>query len=189
MTAGERFRTVVTFESSAFNTTVPKDYFVNERCFGDDLTRSMRERLHVAGLHAEEPGQEDFGWYLPFTAGTTAYLWIVTYRPCDCSDPGTWIGWIERRGLYALLRRTSTVRAEAVEAIHDTLSGAPMIQSVRWHFDSDFSKDKQRLSAGSSPHESGCEPANEPTAMLRARAGLLAFCVIMEGSRPRIFGS
>jgi len=30
-------RTVVTFESTAFNMITPRDYFVNPCCFGDDL--------------------------------------------------------------------------------------------------------------------------------------------------------
>ena len=41
----EPVRTVVTFRSSAFNTTESKDYFINECCFGDDAARWIIERL------------------------------------------------------------------------------------------------------------------------------------------------
>jgi hypothetical protein len=38
-----QIRTVVTFNSSAFNTTQPKSYFINDCCFGDD-ERQMADR-------------------------------------------------------------------------------------------------------------------------------------------------
>jgi hypothetical protein len=69
-----KIRTIVTFESSAFNTTDPKGYFINPCCFGDDvakwLARQLRDKGHEAG---ETPGQEDFGWYLTFRISKAEY--------------------------------------------------------------------------------------------------------------------
>jgi hypothetical protein len=42
-------KTVATFQSSAFNTTVTKDYFINPECFGDDLARWLITRLRATG--------------------------------------------------------------------------------------------------------------------------------------------
>ena len=36
-------RTVVTFQSSAFNTSERKDYFINNCCYGDDVARVIAE--------------------------------------------------------------------------------------------------------------------------------------------------
>ncbi len=55
-------RTVVTFQSPAFNTSERKDYFINDGCYGDDLARWLIEQLRSRGVQTDaEPGQEDFG--------------------------------------------------------------------------------------------------------------------------------
>jgi hypothetical protein len=59
-----KVRTVATFESTAFNMADPKDYFINPRCFGDDLAKWLIDELRKQGLETDdEPGQEDFGWF------------------------------------------------------------------------------------------------------------------------------
>lgn len=40
-----KVRTVVTFESTAFNMAEPKDYFINPCCFGDDLAKWLIDEL------------------------------------------------------------------------------------------------------------------------------------------------
>ena len=40
-------RTLVTFRSSAFNTTQPKDYFINPGCFGDDVAKWLMGELRA----------------------------------------------------------------------------------------------------------------------------------------------
>jgi hypothetical protein len=42
-------RTVVTFESTAFNMAEPKDHFINPCCFGDDLATWLIEELRKQG--------------------------------------------------------------------------------------------------------------------------------------------
>lgn len=70
-------RTVVTFESTAFNMTEPRNYFINPCCFGDDVAEWLIRELSKQGMGTDEkPGQEDFGWYLNFEAGG--------YRPHVC---------------------------------------------------------------------------------------------------------
>jgi hypothetical protein len=57
-------RTVVTFESMAFNMAEPKDYFINPRCFRDDVAKWLINELRKQAVKTDEqPGQEDFGSY------------------------------------------------------------------------------------------------------------------------------
>ena len=62
----------VIFQSTAFNTSEPKDYFINDCCYGDDLARWIMEQLRARGIHTGQvPGQEDFGWFFTFRVGET----------------------------------------------------------------------------------------------------------------------
>ena len=128
-------RTIVTFESDAFNTNESRDYFLNENCYGDDLARAIIEQLRAQGSLCEpEPDQEDFGWYLTFEAAGSHQL-VLGYRP-DTDDSGTWIGWVERNlGIVGSLlgQRRRAVRAEATAALHEALTAMPSIRNVRWH--------------------------------------------------------
>jgi hypothetical protein len=137
-------RTVVTFESTIFNTTEPKEYFINPGCFGDDVANWLISELRKQGLRTDEkPDQEDFGWYLNFTITRLGHTFAIGYRPTGESEQGTWIGWVERnRGFIRSLfgGRKRGIHASAVEAIHNILSSSSQIQDVRWHFQHDFDK-------------------------------------------------
>lgn len=136
------FRTVVTFESAAFNMTEPKDYFINPCSFGDDVAKWLIGELRKQGVETDEkPGQEDFGWYLDFAVGNTGHTFVIGHRPTGESEAGTWIGWLERsRGLIGSLmgQRKRGIQPLAAEAIHRILSCSPLIRDVRWHFPRDF---------------------------------------------------
>ena len=136
-------RTVVTFESTAFNMTKSKDYFVNPCCFGDDVAEWLIAELRKQGIRAEEkPGQEDFGWYLNFEAAGIAHTFVIGHRPRGEKEAGMWIGWLERkRGLFGSIlgRRRRGIQASAAQAIHQALTASSAIREVRWHFQADFS--------------------------------------------------
>jgi hypothetical protein len=142
-------RTVVTFKSQAFNTAEQKSYFINASCFGDDLAKWLIQELGKRGIKTDdEPGQEDFGWYLNFEIGGTASTFIVGYRPGDKNNAGTWIGWLERnRGFISSLlgRRETDIDLAAAEILHEILSNAPAIQDVRWHWKQDFDRGREEL--------------------------------------------
>lgn len=77
-----KIRTLVTFESTAFNMTEPRDYFINACCFGDDLAEWLIQELRKDGLETDEkPGQEDFGWYLNFEPGGIGHTFVIVHRP------------------------------------------------------------------------------------------------------------
>lgn len=135
-------RTLVTFESTAFHTTISQDYFINPSCFGDDVARWMMEELRNRGFSiAGEPAQEDFGWYLTFRVGDVEHDFVIGFRPGDSPSEGLWIGWLERRrGLVGSIlgRRQVGVQHDAIHAIHAILSNSPQVQRVRWHVQADF---------------------------------------------------
>ena len=73
-------RTLVTFQSSAFNTSERKDYFINDCCYGDDVARWFIEQLRKRDVQTDaEPGQEDFGWYFGFRVGDTDYQLAIAH--------------------------------------------------------------------------------------------------------------
>lgn len=141
-------RTVVTFESTAFNMTEPRDYFINPGCFGDDVAEWLIRDLRSQGIRTDQkPGQEDFGWYLNFEAAGVGHTLVIGHRPNGETEAGTWIGWLERkRGPIGSIlgRRRRGIQAAAAQAIHQVLSGSSLVRDVRWHFQHDFDRGAER---------------------------------------------
>jgi hypothetical protein len=127
----------VHFRSTAFNCTEPKDYFINQCCFGDDVARWLIQQLRATGIQtADEPGQEDFGWYLTFHAGGTEHCLSIGFQPNDEANGDQWLGWLERQtGFFGSLfgGRKRGILPEAIQAIDTALKSSPDIQRVSWH--------------------------------------------------------
>jgi hypothetical protein len=144
-------RTVVTFESDAFNTSERRDYFINDCGYGDDAARWLMGELRARGVStADEPGQEDFGWYFSLRAGATDYHLIVGYRPPAPPDPGVWIGWLERKVRFPgplLGAHKRKIGVEAADAIHAALVSSPRVTRVRWHHPHDFDAGREERGA------------------------------------------
>ena len=150
-------RTLVTFESSAFNDSEPRDYFINECCFGDDVLRWLGERLRERGHSADrEPTQEDFGWVLGYAVDGVRHQLIFGHRPGDGSDapderrgdPAIWLGWVRRKRnpLAAIFGAEKMgIKPAAVRAIHDALSAPELIRNIRWHVERDFNALRENL--------------------------------------------
>ncbi len=135
-------RTVVTFQSAAFNTSERRDYFINDGCFGDDVARWLIAELGACSVATDsEPRQEDFGWFFTFRPGDTEHQFIIGYRPGSATEPGVWIGWVERKaGLLASLlgARNRSIQLHALKAIHAVLARAERVSAVRWHRRGEF---------------------------------------------------
>jgi hypothetical protein len=148
-----RIRTVVTFNSTAFNMAEPRDYFINPCCYGDDLAVWLIGELRKRGVKTDEkPGQEDSGWYVNFEIAGTGHTFVIGHRPNGESEAGTWIGWLERnRGFFdsILGRRKRGIQPSAVVVVHGILSGSPLIRDARWHFERDFDKGAEEPGASS----------------------------------------
>jgi len=141
-------RTVVTFDSAAFNMTQAKDYFINPCCFGGDVAEWLIRELRKRGMRTDEkPGQEDFGWYLNFGTVGIDHTFVIGHRPKGDTEEGTWVGWLERkRGLIGSVfaGRRRGVQPSAAQAIHQILTGSPVIRDVRWHSKRDFDSGIER---------------------------------------------
>ena len=72
MTATARIDLI--FSTDRFNLSAPREYFINECCYGDDAARWLVERLRARGLTATEPDQEDWGWYFDAQCNGEAYF-------------------------------------------------------------------------------------------------------------------
>ncbi len=130
-------KTEVHFHSTAFNCTEPKDYFINDCCFGDDLARWLIKQLRLQGLQtAAEPGQEDFGWFFTFHTGGAEHCFVIGFQPNDPAADDQWLGWLERHtGVLGSIfgGRKRGILPEAIQAVDTALKSSPDIQRVTWH--------------------------------------------------------
>jgi hypothetical protein len=130
-------KTEVQFKSTAFNCTEPRDYFINECCFGDDVCRWLMQKLRERGVQAsDEPGQEDFGWFFNFNIAGVDHCFVLGFQPNDPASGDQWLGSIERSaGFVASIfgRRNKGILPEAVEALNAILTSSPDIRDVTWH--------------------------------------------------------
>ena len=86
-------KAMVTFKSSAFNMSEPRDYFINPGCFGDDVAIWLIKQLRTKGYQASEPpGQEDFGRYFTFRVSEIEHCFVIGHRPGDRKNEGERIG-------------------------------------------------------------------------------------------------
>ena len=138
-------RTLVTFKSDVFNTSEPKDYFINPGCFGDDLANWLMNELQKHSIEiVVGPQQEDFGWYFTFRVSKTAYDFIISFRSGDPIAVGDWIGHLERKWGFIgsmLGWRNRGIQRNATYEIHRILSESPCIRDVHWHYLSKYDKD------------------------------------------------
>ena len=81
-------RTVVTFSSTAFDMAEPKDYFMNPCCFGDAVAKWLIAELRKQVAKTDEqPGQEDFGWYLNFEITGKGHTFERRWRRRQAKPP------------------------------------------------------------------------------------------------------
>lgn len=143
-----RARTVATFETSAFNSTERREYFLREGAYGDDLAEWLIDELGARGVTTDaEPRQEESGgWCFGFHKNETEYTCLVTHRRAPGKGPHLWIVIIERKAgkIGSLLRADKRgIEPEAVQAIHSVLGSALLIHNLRWHFRRDFDAGNQ----------------------------------------------
>ena len=125
----------------------PKDYFINPCCFGDAVAKWLIAELRKQGAKTDEqPGQEDFGWYLNFEITGKGHTFVIGHRPAGESEAAIWIGWLERNpGFIGSLfgGRKRGIQPSAIEAIHKILSNSALVRDVRWYLQRDFDEGNQ----------------------------------------------
>src|SRR5262245_20748505 len=89
----------VVFSTNRFNVTEPREYFINECCYGDDAARWLAERLRLRGVAVTEPDQEDWGWYFDARHNEAAYfVGVGGYAEDEAADSnfGEWRLMVEK---------------------------------------------------------------------------------------------
>ncbi|HYV46066.1 MAG TPA: hypothetical protein VFA20_14450 [Myxococcaceae bacterium] len=126
----------VTFRSDRFNTSQPREYFINPDCFGDDVAAWLIGELRSRGIDVDaEAGQEDFGWYVRYRVNGIPHCFVLALIPPDGVGRACWAGWFERDAgpLATLLGgRKRGITTDAVRIVRDTLESSPIIRDVEW---------------------------------------------------------
>ena len=138
-------RTVVTFQSSIFNSSESRSYFINAENYGDDLAQWISDQLEKRGVEIfkgeEFPGQEDFGWFFCCEIDHEAFCVVVSHLYDGNSLE--WVISVERNYgfIKSLIRgRHRDINRKLLIALHDVLSSSDDIHHIRWHRYEDFSR-------------------------------------------------
>jgi len=125
----------IIFKSSAFNTSIQREYFINPSCYGDDAARWLISELAARGIATDKtPGQEDFGWFFRFHAGGADHNVVIGFRPGCYGGDGEWICWVERKtGLAGMaLGKRKDIKPAAVKIIQDILVASPTVTVLKF---------------------------------------------------------
>lgn len=120
-------RNAVRFKSTKFNCTVAKDYFINEICFGDDLTNWLYEELKEQDLKTVNPWQEDWGWQFEaedclISVGFNGDEWLIYVEPIT-------------NIFQKLFGKTDDISG-LTKSLHRIIKNEPQIFEIEW-FQSD----------------------------------------------------
>jgi hypothetical protein len=118
------------FETDRFNLSRPKEYFINDCCYGDDLATWLRGKLDELGILASEPAQEDWGWYLEVHHQGSGYFIGIGGHAEDesFSNRGEWRLMVEkRRSLMEILtgKNRMTENEEIVSILRCVVQSEP----------------------------------------------------------------
>jgi hypothetical protein len=78
----------IVFSTNRFNLSEPREYFINDCCYGDDAARWIVARLRLRGLTVTEPDQEDWGWYFDAQFNQADYFVGVGGNADDAAASG-----------------------------------------------------------------------------------------------------
>ena len=124
---------IVTFRSTAFNTSTPEKHFISLRSYGGDLANWLINELTRRDAAAQPMiAQQDAGWVVRFRFRGANYDFLVRFRDPD------WVGLFERRrGIVGRLLRQQqkNVEFDALVLMDSMLSSSELISDVRWHYD------------------------------------------------------
>ena len=123
---------IVTFRSTAFNTSTPEKHFISRRAYGSDLANWLIHELARRDADVEPMiGQKDAGWMVRFRFRGATYDFVAWYQGPE------WVGLLEQRlGIVGRLFRwqRKNVEFRAVELIDAVLSSSELISGIRWHY-------------------------------------------------------
>lgn len=106
----------IVFETSRFNLSTVGEHFINPCCFGEDLAEWLRGKLGERGVPADEPGQEDWGWYTGATVAGQQYFVGVGGNPSENGpgkNHGEWrISVVKRRSIWQQISGKNKISPE-----------------------------------------------------------------------------
>ena len=108
------------FDSTLFNDSEVRDYFINDSCFGDDLGKWLRPQLEARGHTVVGPDQEDWGWYLDVNRASFKQCLRIGYG-------GEWLMFLDSRRLFR-----KRIDPQLYADIREILTTTPEISGV--HF-------------------------------------------------------
>jgi hypothetical protein len=125
-------RNAVRFNSSLFNSTDPRDYFIKPDSYGDDVGEWLKPRLEAAGYQVAGPAQEEWGWRLECAKAGAAHTLNIGYL--GEQKDGSWEIFITRYRSFGerLLGRNGSIDLELARELHSILSSSPKIQVLSW---------------------------------------------------------
>jgi hypothetical protein len=134
MSASGRYDLI--FSTDRFNLSQPREYFINDCCYGDDAARWFVEQLRARGLTVTEPGQEDWGWYFDAQSGGAAYFVGVGGNSDDetsGTNQGQWRLIVEKhRTIWEKLSGANRLEEQDgfIALLKDILASEPNLQFV-----------------------------------------------------------
>jgi hypothetical protein len=129
-------RSDLIFSTDRFNLSEPREYFINDCCYGDDAARWLVDRLRARGLTVTEPDQEDWGWYFDAQFDGAAYFVGVGGNSDDeisGTNRGEWRFMVEKhRTLWQKLSGANRLDEHDafIALLKDILASEPNLQFV-----------------------------------------------------------
>src|ERR1700731_1465642 len=125
---------IVTFRSSAFNTSTPEKHFISRRAYGGDLANWLIYELarHDAAV-VPMIGQRDTGWIVRFRLHGATYDFLAR-----CRGSPRCVGFLERRrGIVGSLFHGTekNVEFDPLRLIDGVVSSSGLISDIRWRYD------------------------------------------------------
>jgi hypothetical protein len=123
----------VIFSTDRFNLSEPREYFINDCCFGDDAARWLVARLRLRGLTVTQPDQEDWGWYFDARYNESAYFVGVGGNKTTHGNRGEWRLMVEKhRTLWEKLSGSNRLgeHDEFLAILKDIVASEPDLQLV-----------------------------------------------------------
>jgi hypothetical protein len=125
------------FETNRFNLSEVKEHFINPCCFGEDLAGWLRGKLIERGIRVDQPGQEDWGWYLGANYQGGSYFIGIGGNADESSkdkNQGEWRIMVERvRSIWEKLtqKKEASDGDPMIAVIREILEKEPDLRNVR----------------------------------------------------------
>lgn len=133
-------RNHVTFKCTKFNLTERHENFINPDNFGEDLANWLTLLLDKeANIESFDPGQEDWGWYIPLKHKEKTFYINLGFYPNEDTD---WLLWVEppSRSIIEKFKKIN-YNNETIfvcNSVNSILQSENTISEVHWHLEKDF---------------------------------------------------